>query len=235
MKLTAWISLLLVAIGANGAVAAERLPLPDGFVYLDEAVPDLIVELRYATDDNFVGRPVDGYGRNARAVLSVPAAEALARVQAALAPFGLGFKVFDAYRPQRAVDHFVRWGRDLEDRRTKADYYPDVAKEHLFSEGYIAERSSHSRGSTVDLTIVHRDARDAVRELDMGSAYDFFGPVSWPDSTAVTARQRANRALLRQLMAAHGFTPYGQEWWHFTLADEPFPGTYFDFPIGAGP
>ena len=232
MSLTAWICLLLVAVAANGAIATDRHPLPNGFVYLDKAIPDLVLELRYTTDDNFVGRPVDGYGQNARAILSAPAAEALARVQAALAPFGLGLKVFGAYRPQRAVDHFVLWGRDLKDRRTKADYYPDVAKENLFSEGYIAEWSSHSRGSTVDLTIVHRDAEGAVRDLDMGSGYDFFGPVSWPDSPAVTAEQRANRALLRRLMSARGFMPYAQEWWHFTLVDEPYPDTYFDFPIG---
>ena len=227
------VCLLPVLVAVHGAVAADPPALPDGFVYLDEAVPGVAVELRYKTSGNFVGRPVDGYGPHARAVLSAPAAEALARVQGALAPFGLGLKVFDAYRPQRAVDHFVRWGRDLADRRTKAAYYPDVAKGDLFTEGYIAERSSHSRGSTVDLTIVHRDADGAVRELDMGSGYDFFGPVSWPDSDAVTAQQRANRALLRHVMTAHGFAPYAQEWWHFTFADEPHPDTYFDFPIDA--
>ena len=221
--------LLLFAFA--GGAAADRCALPEGFVLLDEAIPGLVVELRYATEDNFVGRPVDGYGANARAILSAPAAVALGRVQAALAPFGLGLKVFDAYRPQRAVDHFVRWGRDLDDQRTRADYYPNVAKENLFSEGYIAGRSGHSRGSTVDLTIVHRDAKGALRELDMGSGYDFFGRVSWPDSAAVNAQQRANRALLRQLMTAHGFTPYAQEWWHFTLAGEPHPDRYFDFPI----
>ena len=225
--------LLLIFIAANTAVAAERSTLPDGFVYLDEFIPDLVVELRYATEDNFVGRPVDGYGQHARAVLSAPAAEALRRVQGALAPFGLGLKLFDAYRPQRAVDHFVRWGRDLADQRTKAEYYPNVAKEDLFSEGYVAERSGHSRGSTVDLTIVYRDAGGAVRELDMGSGYDFFGPVSWPDSGAVTGQQRANRTLLQQVMSAYGFTPYAREWWHFTFTDEPYPDTYFDFSIDA--
>ena len=225
--------LLLIFVAANSSVAAERCTLPDGFVYLDEFIPDLVVELRYATDDNLVGQPVDGYGRYARAILSTPAAEALLRVQAALAPSGLGLKVYDAYRPQRAVDHFVRWGRNLGDQRTKTEYYPDVAKEDLFSEGYIAERSGHSRGSTVDLTIVHRNAGGAFRELDMGSGYDFFGPVSWPDSRAVTAQQRANRALLQQVMSGHGFTPYAREWWHFTFADEPYPDTYFDFRIDA--
>ena len=219
--------------GLLAALGADLRTLPDGFVRLDEAIPGLVVELRYATVDNFVGRPVDGYGPDARAFLSTPAAEALGRAQAALVPFGLGLKVFDAYRPQRAVDHFVRWGRDLADRSTKAEYYPDVAKKDLFGEGYIAERSSHSRGSTVDLTIVRLDIDGTVRELDMGSRYDFFGPVSWPDSDAVTGQQRANRAFLRQVMTAHGFAPYAQEWWHFTFNDEPHPDTYFDFPIDA--
>lgn len=219
--------MLLLATATAGA--SDRHPLPDGFVDLNEAVAGIVIDLRYITDDNFLGRPVDGYLHN-RAILSAPAAAALGRVQAALSPFGLGLKVFDAYRPQRAVDHFVRWGRDLEDLATKAEFYPDVAKADLFIKGYIAERSSHSRGSTVDLTIVYHDEEDAIRELDMGSPYDFFAPISWPDSKEITPQQGANRALLQALMSAHGFVPYAQEWWHFTLADEPYPDTYFDFP-----
>ena len=120
-------------------------------------------------------------------------------------------------------------GQDLEDQRTKPDYYPDVAKEDLFKEGYIASQSSHSRGSTVDVTIVHRGG-GMVRELDMGSRFDFFGPISWPDSREGTPPQRANRALLQSLMRSQGFVPYAQEWWHFTLSGEPYPDTYFDFP-----
>ena len=220
---------LLLAAGAAGVLAQDRHALPEGFVYIDEAIPDIVIELKYTTGDNFVGQPIDGY-EHGRAILSEPAAAALADVQAALRPFGFGLKVFDAYRPQRAVDHFVRWGRDLGDQRTKPDFYPDVAKEDLFEEGYIAARSGHSRGSTVDLTIVHRDGEGRVRELDMGSGYDFFGPISWPDSPAVSPQQRANRALLHNVMTAHGFNHYPQEWWHFTLADEPYPDTYFDFP-----
>ena len=218
-----------LAAGAELHATSERHPLPDGFVYLDEAIPDLVIDLRYATENNFVGQRIDGY-RDARAILTAPAVAALAEVQAALRPFGLALKVFDAYRPQRAVDHFVRWGRDLDDRRTKPDYYPDVAKEDLFKERYIAGRSSHSRGSTVDVTIVYRDAEGAVRELDMGSRFDFFAPVSWPDSPAVMPQQRANRALLQSLMRAQRFVPYAQEWWHFALSGEPYPDTYFDFP-----
>ena len=220
---------LLAAAGAPGGYSQDRQALPEGFVYLDEAIPGIVIELKYTIDDNFVGQPIDGY-EHGHAILSEPAAAPLAEVQAALQPFGLGLKVFDAYRPQRAVDHFVRWAGDLEDQRTKPDFYPDVAKEDLFEEGYIAARSGHSRGSTVDLTVVYRDEAGTVHELDMGSGYDFFGPISWPDSPAVTARQRANRALLHNAMTAHGFNHYPQEWWHFTLSDEPYPDTYFDFP-----
>ncbi len=216
------------AIATTVHAADEQHSLPDGFVYLDQAIPDLVVDLRYVTRNNFIGRPVDGY-RHAHAILSEPAAAALAEVQAALRPYGLGLKVFDAYRPQRAVDHFVRWGEDLEDQQTKTDYYPDVAKQDLFAEGYIAARSGHSRGSTVDLTIAYRDAAGSIHELDMASPFDFFGPISWPESPGVSAQQRANRMLLQRLMTAYGFAPYAQEWWHFTLRDEPYRDTWFDF------
>ena len=219
-----------VLVGADAAAPppAARPSLPAGFVSLAEVIPDLVIDLRYATANNFVGQRVDGY-RQLPAILSAPAAAALAQVQATLRPFGLGLKVFDAYRPQRAVDHFVRWGQDLADQRTKPDYYPEVEKANLFQAGYIARRSSHSRGSTVDVTIVSRDGEGVVRDLDMGSRFDFFGPVSWPASRAVGPQQRANRALLQSLMRAQGFVPYAQEWWHFTLRDEPYPATYFDF------
>ena len=225
----ALLAALCATVGATAAIADDKHALPDGFVYLDEAVPDIVIELKYTTDENFVGQPIDGY-LHEHAILSEPAAAALAEVQAMLLSFGLELKVFDAYRPQRAVDHFVRWGGNLDDQRTKPDYYPDVAKEDLFEAGYIAARSSHSRGSTVDLTIVYRDEAGTAHELEMGSGYDFFGPISWPDSSGVSGQQRANRALLQNVMIAHGFNYYAQEWWHFTLRDEPFPDTYFDFP-----
>lgn len=220
---------LLATASAAASATSDRHPLPEGYVYLNEAIPDLVIDLRYAAENNFVGQRVDGY-RHAHAILSAPAVAALAKVQAALQPFGLGLKVFDAYRPQRAVDHFVRWGQDLDDRQTKQDYYPDVAKENLFIEGYIASRSSHSRGSTIDVTIVYRDGNGSVHELDMGSRFDFFDPISWPKSREVTPQQRANRALLQSLMRAEGFVPYTQEWWYFSLNGEPYPDTYFDFP-----
>ena len=221
--------LIAIVLCVPGVPGADRPALPDGFVYLDLAIPDLVIDPRYTTEHNFVGTPIDGY-RHGYAVLSAAGANALAEVQETLRPFGLGLKIFDAYRPQRAVDHFVRWGQDLREQRTKTHYYPDVDKRDLFKEGYIAARSSHSRGSTVDLTIVARDDTGQVRELDMGSPFDFFGPISSPHSLKVNAHQRANRMLLHMLMRTHGFAPYAQEWWHFTLQDEPFPDTYFDFP-----
>ena len=208
--LLAVLAALLATASAAASAVSDRHPLPEGYVYLNEAIPDLVIDLRYAAENNFVGQRVDGY-RHAHAILSAPAVAALAKVQAALQPFGLGLKVFDAYRPQRAVDHFVRWGQDLDDRQTKQDYYPDVAKENLFIEGYIASRSSHSRGSTIDVTIVYRDGNGSVHELDMGSRFDFFDPISWPKSREVTPQQRANRALLQSLMRAEGFVPYTQE------------------------
>jgi D-alanyl-D-alanine dipeptidase len=203
--------------------------LQEGFVNIEEAVPGIVVELRYFTRDNFVGEPIDGYEADA-CYITVQAAEALALVQKDLAAFGLGLKIFDAYRPQRAVDHFVRWAEDLDDTRMKAKYYPNVAKENLFRNGYIAAKSGHSRGSTVDLTIVSLGG-GTTEELDMGTGWDFFGPKSWPTSTDVTPQQRANRMLLQSLMARHGFRPLAEEWWHFTLLDEPYPETWFDFVI----
>ena len=145
--------------------------------------------------------------------------------------FGLGLKIFDAYRPQRAVDHFVRWAKDIGEVRMKKEFYPNVDKGNLFKEDYIAEKSGHSRGSTVDLTVIGLDAKSGEAELDMGTAFDYFGPQSWPESPVVSAGQRAHRMLLQKLMEKHGFKPYPKEWWHFTLSREPYPDTYFDFPI----
>ena len=204
--------------------------LPEGFVYIDEYIPDVIVELRYHTHDNFVGRPIDGYGAN-RCIISREAAQALCGVQADLKQFGLGLKIFDAYRPKCAVDHFVRWARDEKDTKMKAKYYPHVEKKDLFRKRYIAAKSSHSRGSAVDVTILSRDPEDNFRELDMGSGFDFFSPKSWPGDLSVGPSQRAHRMLLQSVMVKNGFVPYPEEWWHFTLEKEPFPETYFDFPI----
>ncbi len=231
MKRAARISVSLIWLWLLPAtlVFAQNAKLPDGFVYLNDLVPDIVVELRYASNNNFIGRPVDGYG-SSRCIITRPAAEALKKVEAALKPFGLGLKVFDAYRPQQAVDDFVRWARDIGDTRMKQTYYPNVDKKNLFPDGYIAEKSSHSRGSTVDLTIISLNG-DAGKELDMGTGFDFFGPESWPDNPHMTPSQRSHRMLLQVLMKQYGFAPYDKEWWHFTLTGEPFPATWFNFPV----
>ncbi len=156
------------------------------------------------------------------------AATALADAQNELAAFGLSLKVFDAYRPQRAVDHFVRWAEDLEDRKMKAVFYPTVPKNILFDEGYISARSGHSRGSTVDLTLVDLESGE---ELDMGTPWDFFDPSSWPSFQDLSTQVRANRNLLAAVMTKHGFRAIRTEWWHFNLDNEPYPDTYFDFPV----
>ena len=223
------ITLIWLACALTSA-AAQTSTLPKGFVYVDQAIPDIKIDLRYATKHNFVGTPIDGY-LQARCILTDKAARALKEVQDELQAFGLSLKIFDAYRPQQAVDHFVRWARDVQDTRMKAEFYPDVEKENLFKEDYIAAKSGHSRGSTVDLTLTSRAARPTDPGLDMGSGFDLFGPESWPASLHVSANARAHRMLLQLLMKKHGFEPYPKEWWHFTLKNEPYPDTYFNFPV----
>jgi len=210
----------------SGGGSSKRLP--DGFVYVDEAVPRLFADLKYCTADNFLGEPVDGY-RAPRVIATAAAARALYRVQQEVMLFGLGLHVFDAYRPQGAVEHFIRWAQDDSDTSTREAFYPGRRKQQLFDEGYISRKSSHTRGSTFDLTIA---SLDDDSPLDMGTAFDFFGPESWPQWPDATPAQKANRLLLRGIMGKHGFEPHDYEWWHFTLADEPFPDTYFDFPVG---
>lgn len=222
------VCVLLFCLGLSMNDSAYSQSLPRGFVYVDQVVPDIRTDLRYRLSDNFVGATVDGYS-GARAILTQPAAQALAQVQTELRALGLGLLIFDAYRPQRAVNHFARWAKDLSDSKMKQLYYPDVDKTELFSQGYIAGRYGHSRGSTVDLTLVSLTA--PYQQLDMGTFFDFFGKSSWLGATGLTTTQLQNRILLQQTMAKHGFTPYSKEWWHFTLAAEPFPETYFDFEI----
>ena len=214
---------LSAVFGTQAALAQER---PAAFVDASIVVPGLIVEMRYAGAHNFVGRPIDGY-EAPRCLLSQAAAAALAEVARDLAPRGLHIKAFDCYRPTRAVANFVRWARDLKDTAGKAEFYPDVDKRTLFRDGYIASQSGHSRGSTIDMTL----ANDDGRELDMGTPFDFFSPKSWPADSTVTPKQHANRMLLATAMRRRGFRPYDREWWHFTLRGEPFPQTYFDFPV----
>lgn len=215
--------------------AQDAAGLPAGFVHADVVIEDLVVDLRYFTADNFVGERIDGYERP-RCILTEPAARALRAARDELRPQGLGLKVFDCYRPQRAVDHFARWAREPDSGATKAAFYPNVDKSELFAQGYIAARSSHSRGSAVDVTLITMPPEAAASsggnaEPDVGTPFDFFDRASWPDYRGVSPRQRANRLLLRLVMEKHGFAPYPQEWWHFRLKDEPFPSTYFDFPV----
>ena len=200
---------------------------PDSFLELQELIPSIHLELRYFSEDNFVGQILDGYHTN-KVFMTREASTALSNVQDELAAFGMGLKVFDAYRPQRAVDHFVRWAQDLGDTKMKAVFYPSVAKQDLFSSGYIAQRSGHSRGSTIDLTIVDLQSGS---ELEMGTLWDFFDPSSWSSNLDMPPQSRANRNLLNAVMTRHGFRALPEEWWHFTLENEPFPDTYFDFPV----
>ena len=203
--------------------------IPDNFVELKMHIPTINLDIRYFTTNNFVGARIDGY-KNPKALLSVQAANALRNVQSELAIFGLSLKIYDAYRPQQAVDHFIRWAKDPNDTKMKLNYYPEMNKESLFEEGYLIDKSSHSRGSAVDVSIVSLHGADP-KELDMGTNWDFFGPDSWPRSLAVSPQQRANRMFLYQIMRKHGFKPHEKEWWHFTLENEPYPDQYFDTPI----
>ena len=201
--------------------------LPNGFVYVEDVIPDLEVELRYFTSNNFVGKPIEGYHSN-KLILTLESAQALKLVHEALQEQNLCLKVYDGYRPQSAVNHFIKWARDLNDTINKHTFYPDVKKRNLFKEEYIASKSGHSRGSTLDLTII--DGNTGI-PLDMGSAYDFFGQESWVDYTNITEKQKANRQLLQRFMLKFGFRNYPKEWWHFTLRGEPFRDTYFDFIV----
>jgi D-alanyl-D-alanine dipeptidase len=207
--------------------ALAQTTRPPSFVDAATVVPNLVVDMRYLGANNFVGRPVDGYERPI-CYLTREAAAALAEVARDIEKQGLAIKAYDCYRPVRAVAHFVRWARDLRDVARKADYYPQVEKQNLFRDGYIAARSGHSRGSTMDIGLVTRaDGRD----LDMGTPFDFFSPRSAPGDKTVSAQAQANRKLLADAMRRRGFMPYNKEWWHFTLRREPYPDTYFDFPV----
>ena len=203
---------------------------PSGFVLLSDCVPGIIQEIRYFSTYNFIGERIDGYEEPV-ALLTIEAARALKQAANELFVQGYRLKVFDAYRPATAVKHFVLWGIEDTDIRMKPYFYPDLAKQELFEKGYIASKSSHSRGSTVDLTLLDMAAG---KEADMGSPFDFFGPVSHPDCRTITEEQYQNRMRLRHVMMRNGFQPIDCEWWHFTLKDEPYPDTYFDFPVSSG-
>lgn len=216
----------ITALALAGALGCASVSAdPPRLVDAAALAPGLRVDLRYATSNNFLGAKVDGY-EAARCLLSEPAARALAAVQADLAAGGLGLVVFDCYRPQRAVDQFVRWSREPADPAAAARHHPRVAKHALLAAGYIEARSGHSRGSTVDASLVR-----GGEPLDFGTPFDFFDPLSHVDATGISDAARANRARLRAAMERHGFRPYPPEWWHFTLAGEPWPERYFDVPV----
>jgi len=224
-KMKQYISLLLVGVFSTSSILSQELP--ENFTYINQVDKTIRIELRYLSSNNFVGKPINGYHKNTL-IITKPTAFALKKVQQKLLKFDLSLKIFDGYRPQQSVDHFVRWAKVLNDTLMKKQYYPKVPKSELFKQGYIASKSGHTRGSTVDLTII--DAKSG-KELDMGSPYDFFGAKSHPQHSKITKKQRANRLLLRNLMLTNGFTPYENEWWHFTLKNELFPKTYFNFSI----
>ncbi len=229
-----------VPIGSSPEQSKGTHDLPPGFVLLSALVPDALQDMRYHGANNFVGRPVAAYDA-ARCILTEPAARALQAAQAELRPTGITLKVFDCYRPQAAVDDFVRWGRDLADQKTKAAFYPDVRKEELFQRGYIAEQSGHSRGSTVDLTAVVLDSQRASQvvrgpladgmEVDMGTPFDWFGTASHTNNATLSPDVQHNRRWLRTLLQRHGFRNLPEEWWHYTLQNEPYADTYFNFSV----
>ena len=206
-------------------------PLSDAqdFVLVTDEIPDAVLEIRYYTDYNFVGTRVNGYEEPV-ALMTKEAASALKEVNEDLKAQGYRIKIYDAYRPQTAVNHFVSWASDSTDTKMKEYFYPDLDKSVLIPQGYIGQHSGHSRGSTVDLTLVYDETGE---EVDMGGTFDFFGTVSHPDYTGITDEQYANRMILRNAMTAHGFKPLSTEWWHFSLQSEPYPNTYFDFPVNS--
>ena len=225
--------------------------IPGSFVDIQKVIPDIVLDIRYYGPHNFVGEKVDGY-MAPKCFLTKDAAEALAEVQKELAPYSLSLKIYDCYRPQRAVDHFVRWAKEIENTKTMREFYPTIDKRNLFKDGYIDSKSGHSHGSTIDLTMVplpapaqpqyspgqelHEcylpaDKRFLDNSLDMGTGFDCFDELSHTANINIGQQQKINRLLLKSLMEKHGFRNYDNEWWHFTLKNEPYPDTYFDFVI----
>ena len=200
-----------------------------GFVVLAYFVPGIVQEIRYHSTYNFIGDRIDGYEEPC-ALLTKEAARALKAVSNEVMVQGYRLKIFDAYRPACAVRHFVLWGIEDLDLRMKPFFYPELEKQELFAKGYIASQSSHSRGSAVDLTLLDMSTG---REVDMGSPFDLFSPVSHPDYRGITPEQYENRMVLRRAMLRSGFAPIDCEWWHFALENEPYPDTYFEFPVSA--
>ncbi|WP_210592056.1 M15 family metallopeptidase [Streptomyces sp. GESEQ-35] len=248
---TAIAALLTLTSASASAMAATEPKAPRGFVALRAVDPTIVQEMRYFTPHNFVGEPIDGYDQPL-CILTRPAAEALHAAQLSLLRQGYTLKVYDCYRPQRAVDHFVRWAEDLDDQAMKGEFYPKVDKTRLFADGYIAEKSGHSRGSTVDLTIVplpakptrpYRPGEPLVpcyapqnerfpdNSVDMGTGFDCFDTLAHTLDPRIQGEQRNHRLLLKGTLEELGFVNLAEEWWHFTYKPEPYPDTYFDFPV----
>jgi D-alanyl-D-alanine dipeptidase len=231
-----WLAAAAALLLGGCAAPAPKPPVATGtleqagLIDIRTVVPDIAEDIKYAGSDNFVGAPVDGYDAPTCYLLR-PAAEALGKVERELRAQHRRLLLWDCYRPARAVSHFVRWGGDLADQRTKAAHYPNLDKRVLLGD-YIAPRSGHSRGATADLTLMQCDLRDEhCAPLDMGTPFDYFDPLANTDSPRVTPAQRANRDLLREAMKRGGFRNYPFEWWHYTLDPEPAPDTYYDLPI----
>ncbi|MFI9253163.1 M15 family metallopeptidase [Streptomyces sp. NPDC053069] len=248
---TALAALLAVTVSSAAAQAKQEPRAPKDFVALSTVDPSIIQEMRYFTPHNFVGERIDGYEQPI-CILTRPAALALHRAQLKLLRKGYTLKVYDCYRPQRAVNHFVRWAEDLGDQAMKGEFYPHVDKTRLFEDGYIAKKSGHSRGSTMDLTIVKlparptrpyhpgeplvpcyapKDERFPDNSVDMGTGFDCFDTLAHTLDPRIQGEQRANRLLLKSTLEGLGFVNLAEEWWHFTYQPEPYPDTYFDFPV----
>ncbi|MFJ2394008.1 M15 family metallopeptidase [Streptomyces sp. NPDC087843] len=249
--MTALAALLAVTAASATARATPEPKAPDDFVALRSVDPTIVQEMRYFTPHNFVGERIDGY-RQPVCILTRPAAEALHKAQTRLLRRGYTLKVYDCYRPQRAVDHFVRWAENLDDQAMKPEFYPQVDKTRLFEDGYIAEKSGHSRGSTMDLTIVGLPAKPTRpyvpgqtlvpcyaskgerfpdNSLDMGTGFDCFDTLAHTLDPRIQGAQRTNRLLLKDTLEGLGFVNLAEEWWHYTYKPEPYPDTYFDFPV----
>jgi D-alanyl-D-alanine dipeptidase len=245
--------LVLLSLSAcqNEIVRTGDTRPTNAFVSIADVDPSIMLEIRYHTANNFVGTRIRGYDAP-KCLLTWPAARALANAQQDARQYGLSLKVYDCYRPQRAVDHFAAWAQDTRDIRMRRQYYPAINKENLFDLGYIAARSGHSRGSTVDVTLVAippheptkyaialgerdcrgpKDQRYPDNSIDMGTDFDCFDPLAHTANASVPTQARYNRLLLKSLMEKHGFVNLPQEWWHYTLGSEPFPDRFFDFPV----
>lgn len=205
----------------------EKNKLPNGFVMVSDVLPDIIQEIRYYTTYNFVGKRIDSYNAPV-AILSKKAADALKIASNEFISNGYYIKIFDAYRPKSAVNHFLRWSEDSNDTKMEKIFYPNVNKRNLFNLGYISKESAHSRGSTLDMTLIDMETG---KEIDTGSPFDLFDEISHHGTNKITSKQTANRMVIKKTMERNGFESYSNEWWHYTLIDEPYSNTYFDFPV----